>query len=58
MDPKDKYHYQNFMADPEKALKERDLEIPQDIIEIIRKMIQENPKDRITIEKLKQDPWF
>ena len=56
--PLNSKQYSDFIADPEKALQTRRLEIPKHILQLIVGMVQPDPQDRFTLDRIMQDEWF
>ena len=51
-------YYKAFMADPVQCAKDKFLEVEDDALDLIAKMIAYYPKDRITVEGIRAHPWM
>jgi len=46
------------MADPIKTLHERNIEMGAEVVDLIHKMIRDDPKSRITLAEIEKHGWI
>lgn len=50
--------YGTFLSDPTANLAEHHVKLEPEVVELIRGMVEPNPKERLTMKQIKKHPWF